>query len=89
MWTKDFWKATIERALKTFAQAEVALLTASGLDLIHAPWLDSLAASGMATVISVLTSIGSGLATGSGPSLTDAEVLPSDYSPERAAAEVQ
>lgn len=88
MWTADFWRATAERALKTFAQTLVALLAAGKLDLIHAPWIDSLSAAGMATLLSVLTSVASGAATGGSPSLTNAEVLPEqdagNYEPKRA-----
>lgn len=59
MFTKLFWKDTLERAIKTFAQAFVAVLTASGTGLIDVNWYNALSVAGLATVISVFTSIGS------------------------------
>lgn len=74
MWTAAFWKATAERAIKTFAQAEAALLVGAGTGLIDAPWEASLSVAGMAAAVSVLTSVGSGVAVGQ-TSLTEAERL--------------
>jgi hypothetical protein len=77
IWTGAFWKAAAERAVKTFAQTEAALLTAPGTGLLETDFKVSLSVSGMAAVVSLLTSVGSDLVTnGDGPSLTDAEVLP-------------
>jgi len=59
MFAKLFWISTLERAVKTFAQAVAALLMAGGFGLIDAPWLDALSAGGMAALLSVLTSVGS------------------------------
>jgi hypothetical protein len=82
IWTSTFWKAAAERAVKTFAQAEVALLVADGTGILDTDWTASLSAAGMAALISLLTSVGSDVVTsGEGPSLTNAEVLPS---PDRA-----
>lgn len=74
MWTADFWKATLERAIKTFAQAVVALFGAGAVGLFDADWTGALSVGGMAAVVSVLTSVGSAAATGGGPSLTNSEV---------------
>ena len=74
--TKTFWRAAIERAIKTLAQTAAALLTASGVGLLDADWVAVASASGMAGLLSLLTSIGSdALTEGDGPSLIDAEVL--------------
>ncbi|MFB9903450.1 holin [Allokutzneria oryzae] len=59
MWTKLFWLGTLERAIKTFAQAAVAVLAANSVGLLDAPWGAAASAAGMAAVLSVLTSIGS------------------------------
>ena len=76
MWTTDFWKACLERLVKTFCQAGVAALVASGTGLIGTDWVGVLSVAGMAAVVSLLTSIGSGTITGGNPSITDAEILP-------------
>lgn len=75
IWTRAFWKAATERAVKTAAQTEAALLTANGTGLLDADWITGLSVAGMAGVISLLTSIGSDAATKGGPSLVDAERL--------------
>ncbi|MFK4781307.1 holin [Lactococcus petauri] len=59
MFTKSFLKDTAERAIKTFAQSFVASL-AVGTGLLDVDWLNALSIAGLATVISVFTSIGSG-----------------------------
>lgn len=77
MFTKAFLQATLERAIKTFAQTLGALLVAGGTGLLNTPWKDSVSVAGMATLLSVLTSVGSGLVSSdAGPSLTNSEVLP-------------
>lgn len=73
--TKSFVRATLERAVKTFAQTLAAVLVASGTGLLDTDWIASLSMSAMAALLSVLTSIGSGAVTGGGPSLTNDEVL--------------
>lgn len=85
MWTKTFALAVIERAVKTFAQAAAALLTASGIGLLDADWLQILSVAGMAAVVSVLTSVGTGAATDGSPSLGSVETVAEwpQYEPER------
>lgn len=83
MWTSDFWKAAAERSVKTFAQTAAATLTAAGLGLLDVDWVALVSVAGMAGLVSLLTSIGSGAITGDGPSLSG-ETL--DYAPERAEA---
>lgn len=76
MFTGLFWRATFERGAKTFAQAAGAVLVGSGVGLLDADWTATASVAGMAALLSVLSSIGSDLATdGAGPSLTDAETL--------------
>ena len=71
IWSAEFWKAASERAIKTFAQTEASLLLASGTGLLDTDWVTGLSVSGMAAVVSLLTSVGSGYVTKSGPSLTN------------------
>jgi len=79
MFTALFLKATAERALKTFAQTAVALFVA-GAGLLSVDWLAVLSVAGLATVASVLTSIGSGFVGDATPSLVaTAEPTPGDH----------
>lgn len=56
-----FWVSTTERAVKTFAQSLGALfLGDKALDVISVDWTSALSVAGTATLISVLTSLGSG-----------------------------
>lgn len=57
---KTFWKDTAERAIKTFAQSFVAVLLAGGTGLLDVDWVNGLSVAGLALVVSVFTSIGSG-----------------------------
>lgn len=82
MWTRAFLLASLERAIKTFAQVLAALLVADGTDIVSTLWSDRLSVAGMAAVVSVLTSVASsGLSSGPGPSLVDAEQLVTDDQP--------
>jgi len=74
--TGIFWHAAIERAVRTAAQAIIALIGTNAVGVTDVDWLAVGSASALAAVVSLLTSIGSGALTGTGPSLTDAEVLP-------------
>ncbi|WP_327358162.1 holin [Streptomyces sp. NBC_01304] len=58
MWTAAFWKDTAERAVRTFAQALVAVLTAGATNLLDVDWVAALSTAGMATLLAVLTAIG-------------------------------
>lgn len=59
MFNKTFWTSALERALKTFAQAGVALLLGDGLNLLTVDWATVGATAGLAAVVSLLTSVGS------------------------------
>lgn len=58
--SKNFWKATAIRALRTFAQTAVATIGTSAL-LSEVNWLAVGSASVLAAILSVLTSIATGL----------------------------
>jgi hypothetical protein len=77
-----FAVASLERAVKTFAQSLVALLVADGTNLLTTAWSDRLAVAGMAAVISVLTSVGSAPFGGTGPSLANEVTDPPAVDPE-------
>lgn len=70
MWTHAFWTSLGERAARTFAQALAAFLVASTTGLLEVDWVQALSVSGMATLLSVLTSLAAGASSpASGPSL--------------------
>ena len=69
--TGSFWDQTIERALKTVAQTAVATITSNATGLLDADWLTIGSVSGLAGLLSVLTSIGSGTVGDDSPSLVD------------------
>ncbi|MER8083859.1 holin [Streptomyces sp. NPDC094048] len=70
MFTKAFWKATGERAVRTGAQALVAALGLDTVGLIRADWGDGLSLAGGAALLAVLTAV---VASGGpeGPGLTE------------------
>ncbi len=72
----EFAKAALERAVKTFAQSAVALITANATGLLDVDWAQLASVSGLAALVSILTSIASAPIGGDGPSLTKAETLP-------------
>lgn len=57
--TGPYWLGCAERALKTFAQAALAMLTGDGLGVLSVDWGDILSVAALATVASVLTSVAS------------------------------
>ena len=58
--TWKFWKAALIRGLRTFAQALIAVIGTSVL-LEQVRWLEALSAAGLAALLSLLTSIATGL----------------------------
>ena len=58
---KMFWKATAIRAIKTVCQTAVALIGSGAVGILDVDWISVLSASALAGIISVLTSIATGL----------------------------
>lgn len=58
MFTIAFWKGLVERAIKTFAQALVAVIGTGALGILDVDWASALSVAALATVASALTSIG-------------------------------
>lgn len=56
MWTTRFWRDAVERAVKTGAQALVALFV-TGATILTINWADALAVAGTMMLASLLTSI--------------------------------
>jgi len=83
IWTVDYWKATLERVIRTAAGALLALLIVDGFDLREADWAAIGATVGLAALISLLMAITSNAVTKSGPALTDSEqVVPPEPQPK-------
>ncbi len=59
MWKAAFWKDAVERAVRTFAQTFGAVVLAAGTGLLDTDWLTGVSAAGMASLLSVLTSLAS------------------------------
>jgi hypothetical protein len=72
--TGAFWAATVERAVRTTAQAAIGVLTTNATGLAEIDWAAAGSVVGIATALSVLTSIAATGVGNVGPSLS-AEVL--------------
>lgn len=75
MWTKAFWKATAERAIKTGVQAVGAVWPISAAMLGDTDWALIGYSGLLAAGYSVLMSIGGDAATGTGPSFVAEEKI--------------
>jgi len=72
MFTRQFWKAAVERAVKTVAQALIAVIAGASFDWFTADWQAIAGVSLTAGVLSILTSIASeGMGPKNSPSLVD------------------
>lgn len=58
---KDFWKATLIRAIRTFCQAAVAAIPTTAVALNEVNWMLVFSAAALASILSILTSIAAGL----------------------------
>lgn len=77
MFTGLFWKDTFERAVKTFAQALLALfLVAPNTPLLAFDWPSALGLAGTAVVISFLTSVVSAAGTKGTATVSPASIAP-------------
>lgn len=76
MFTRAFWSAALERAIKTAAQSAVLVIGADQFNALAVSWpeVGGFALGGF--VLSILTSVGSDAVTRQpGPSLTNSERL--------------
>jgi hypothetical protein len=73
MITRAFWKATAERAVRTFAQAVLASLSAGPLGIVDVDWGQALSVGGLAAVAAVLTAVVSSGGS-EGPGVTETVV---------------
>lgn len=59
--TKSFWKSAAIRALRTFCQSLVALIGTDAVSIIDIEWPVVLGISATTALLSILTSIATGL----------------------------
>lgn len=77
IFTRAFWRAAGERAIKTAAQSAILVIAADQVNALTVQWDDVGGFALGGAILSLLMSIGSdALTAGSGPSLTNSEVLP-------------
>ena len=77
VFNRAFWAAVANRAIRTFAQAAAAILTAGGVGIIEADFIGAASAGGLAALLSVLTSIATPVTVGNAskePELADADL---------------
>lgn len=75
MFTTSWIKDALERAIKTFCQALLAVLTMDGANVVSLDWGQALSLGGTAALVSVLTSvISAGIGSTGTASLTKAVV---------------
>ena len=74
IFNRKFLLATLERTIKTVAQSAAALIVAAGVGLLDADWITIGSISGMAGLVSILTSVGAGVVSDS-PSVGGVEKL--------------
>lgn len=73
----SFWLSAVERAVKTFAQAFVALIGTQAVGILDVDWVQILSVSALAAVVSVLTSVASAeVGKSRGPSLAGETLVP-------------
>lgn len=61
MFTKEFWKATLVRAIRTFAEAMLAYIGTGALVLKDVDWIAALSAGGLGFVCAVLLALATGI----------------------------
>ena len=77
MFTASFWKSAAERAIKTVAQALVAVIAATSFDWFTADWRAIAGTALTAGVLSLLTSIASaGMGDKGTPSVVSESIIP-------------
>lgn len=61
MFTKEFWKAARDRAIRTFAESALAYIGAGAAVLGDVNWLGALSAGAFGAVTSVLLALATGI----------------------------
>ena len=61
MFTKEFWQATLIRAVRTFAESMLAYIGTGAIVLKDVDWIAALSAGGLGFVIAVLMALATGI----------------------------
>ena len=75
--TKEFWKAALVRAIRTFAEAMLAYIGTGALVLKDVNWLAALSAGAMGFIVAILLAL-TGLPEVAGSSVTKQTDKPPD-----------
>ena len=87
MFSRYFWKSTLERALKSFAQSLLAVLGVAQVGVLDVAWPAAVSTAAMAGVLSVLTSLASAkVGADDDPSLVTPGRVDTAVQPQPAAA---
>ena len=77
MWSKEFWKQTGERAIKTAAQVALSFWVVGQTGILDVDWQQFWSIVGLSAIASVLTSlVGSGVNDADTPSMVRIEHTP-------------
>lgn len=72
MWTVKFWQNALERAIRTAAQALLALWGTQVTGVLEVDWVQAASVAGLAALTSVLMSlVATGVGDHNSPSFTD------------------
>jgi hypothetical protein len=86
IWTRAYWKATLERMVRGFAIAALVPLGGQAVDIIHGlDWQNVLGLGGGGAVLSLLLSLAGQQVSGNGPSFIKDEAV--EPQPRRALIE--
>lgn len=61
MFTWDFWKAVLVRAIRTFAESMLAYIGTGAIVLKDVDWMAALSAGGLGFVIAILLALATGI----------------------------
>ena len=61
MFTVEFWKATLVRAIRTFAESMLAFIGTGAIVLKDVDWLAALSAGALGFVLAVLLALATGI----------------------------
>ena len=61
MFTAEFWKAALVRAIRTFAESMLAYIGTGAIVLKDVDWLAALSAGGLGFIIAILMALATGL----------------------------